>query len=220
MSAPATARCRPPRCRRQNNSPAFDRRFSKLACGFAHLSLRRNRKRASKTKSFEKHPFRRGDDHAPTPAPVAHARRVRFAWDHCRRSTIRRAPLSAAAPLAVDVRACFSGPKGAKITPCYRGFDQGQTLELPVTLGFRPGYSYRFALFDVDGLPPSGLLSHAGSARHFGARPEIAVQRRFSRPRSCSHAGRAAARRYQHIHQKSRDTGAPRSGVPGRDQAG
>src|SRR5437899_12515745 len=46
----------------------------------------------------------------------------------------------------------FSGPRGAKIT-CYRGFDKGQTLELPVTIGFRPGYSYRLALFDVEGFP-------------------------------------------------------------------
>ncbi len=46
----------------------------------------------------------------------------------------------------------FTGPKGAKIT-VYRGFDQGQTLELPCTLGFRPGYSYRLAVFDIPGLP-------------------------------------------------------------------
>jgi uncharacterized repeat protein (TIGR01451 family) len=46
----------------------------------------------------------------------------------------------------------FNGPKGAKIT-VYRGFDKGQTLELPCTLGFRPGYSYRLALFDLPSFP-------------------------------------------------------------------
>jgi uncharacterized repeat protein (TIGR01451 family) len=46
----------------------------------------------------------------------------------------------------------LTGPKGAKIT-VYRGFDNGQTLELPCTLGFRPGYSYRFAVFDIPALP-------------------------------------------------------------------
>jgi uncharacterized repeat protein (TIGR01451 family) len=46
----------------------------------------------------------------------------------------------------------FSGPKGAKIT-VYRGFDKGQTLELPCTIGFRPGYSYRLAVFDIPTLP-------------------------------------------------------------------
>jgi uncharacterized repeat protein (TIGR01451 family) len=46
----------------------------------------------------------------------------------------------------------FSGPKGAKIT-VYRGFDQGKTLDLPCTLGFRPGYSYRLAVFDIPSLP-------------------------------------------------------------------
>ncbi len=46
----------------------------------------------------------------------------------------------------------FAGPKGTKIT-VYRGFDAGQTLELPCTLGFRPGYSYRLAVFDVPGFP-------------------------------------------------------------------
>src|SRR4051794_40514482 len=35
----------------------------------------------------------------------------------------------------------FTGPREAKIT-IYRGFDGGQTLELPCTVGFRPGYSY------------------------------------------------------------------------------
>ncbi len=58
-------------------------------------------------------------------------------------------PLPSPAPL-MYVR--FSGPKGAKIK-CYRGFDAGQTLELPVTVGFRPGYSYRLALFDAEGFP-------------------------------------------------------------------
>lgn len=46
----------------------------------------------------------------------------------------------------------ITGPKGAKIT-VYRGFDQGQTLEMPCTLGFRPGYSYRLAVFDIPALP-------------------------------------------------------------------
>jgi uncharacterized repeat protein (TIGR01451 family) len=46
----------------------------------------------------------------------------------------------------------FSGPKEAKIT-VYRGFDKGQTLELPCTLGFRPGYSYRLAVHDIPSLP-------------------------------------------------------------------
>lgn len=46
----------------------------------------------------------------------------------------------------------FTGPKGAKIT-VYRGFDKGQTLELPSTLGFRPGYAYRLAVFDIPGFP-------------------------------------------------------------------
>jgi uncharacterized repeat protein (TIGR01451 family) len=44
----------------------------------------------------------------------------------------------------------FTGPKGSKIT-VYRGFDQGQTLEIPCTLGFRPGYAYRLAVFDIPG---------------------------------------------------------------------
>jgi uncharacterized repeat protein (TIGR01451 family) len=46
----------------------------------------------------------------------------------------------------------FTGPKGAKIT-VYRGFDKGQILELPCTLGFRPGYSYRLAVFDIPAFP-------------------------------------------------------------------
>lgn len=46
----------------------------------------------------------------------------------------------------------FTGPKGAKIT-VYRGFDKGQTLELPCKLGFRPGYAYRLAVFDLPNLP-------------------------------------------------------------------
>jgi uncharacterized repeat protein (TIGR01451 family) len=46
----------------------------------------------------------------------------------------------------------FSGPKGTKVT-LYRGFDKGQTLELPCTLGFRPGYAYRLAVSDVPGFP-------------------------------------------------------------------
>lgn len=46
----------------------------------------------------------------------------------------------------------FTGPKESKIT-IYRGFDAGQTLELPCTVGFRPGYSYRFAVSDVPGFP-------------------------------------------------------------------
>ncbi len=46
----------------------------------------------------------------------------------------------------------FTGPKNTKIT-IYRGFDQGQTLELPCTVGFRPGYVYRFAVTDVPSFP-------------------------------------------------------------------
>ncbi len=46
----------------------------------------------------------------------------------------------------------FAGPKGAKIT-VYRGFDKGQTLELPITLGFRPGYAYRLTVFDIPSFP-------------------------------------------------------------------
>src|ERR1051325_693235 len=46
----------------------------------------------------------------------------------------------------------FSGPRNTKIT-IFRGFDQGQTLELPVSVGFRPGYVYRFAVTDVPSFP-------------------------------------------------------------------
>ena len=46
----------------------------------------------------------------------------------------------------------FNGPKGTKIIVC-RGTDAGQTLELPVTVGFRPGYAYRLAVFDLPNLP-------------------------------------------------------------------
>jgi len=46
----------------------------------------------------------------------------------------------------------FAGPKEAKIT-IYRGFDAGQTLELPCTIGFRPGYAYRVAISDVPAYP-------------------------------------------------------------------
>lgn len=46
----------------------------------------------------------------------------------------------------------FTGPKGAKLT-VYRGIDAGQTLDLPTTLGFRPGYAYRFAISDIPSLP-------------------------------------------------------------------
>ncbi len=46
----------------------------------------------------------------------------------------------------------FTGPVGSKIT-IYRGLDQGQVLELPCVLGFRPGYSYRFAVSDLPNLP-------------------------------------------------------------------
>lgn len=46
----------------------------------------------------------------------------------------------------------FTGPKGAKIN-VYRGFDKGQTLELPVTVGFRPGYAYRLEVFDIPAFP-------------------------------------------------------------------
>jgi uncharacterized repeat protein (TIGR01451 family) len=44
----------------------------------------------------------------------------------------------------------FSGPKSAKLT-LYRGVDQGRSFDLPCTVGFRPGYSYRLALSDVEG---------------------------------------------------------------------
>ena len=64
-------------------------------------------------------------------------------------SAFQPAPLPPPAPL-MYVR--FTGPKGTKIT-LYRGFDAGQTLELPVTVGFRPGYSYRLAVFDMTGFP-------------------------------------------------------------------
>lgn len=46
----------------------------------------------------------------------------------------------------------FTGPPGTKIV-VFRGTDMGQTLELPVTVGFRPGYSYRLAVFDMPGFP-------------------------------------------------------------------
>lgn len=46
----------------------------------------------------------------------------------------------------------FTGPPETKIK-IYRGFDAGQTLELPCTVGFRPGYSYRIAVFDLPNLP-------------------------------------------------------------------
>jgi uncharacterized repeat protein (TIGR01451 family) len=46
----------------------------------------------------------------------------------------------------------FAGPKETKIT-IYRGSGPGQTLELPCTVGFRPGYSYRLAVFDVPSFP-------------------------------------------------------------------
>jgi len=46
----------------------------------------------------------------------------------------------------------FTGPKGAQLT-VYRGNDSSQTLDLPVTLGFRPGYAYRFAVSNIPGLP-------------------------------------------------------------------
>ncbi len=58
-------------------------------------------------------------------------------------------PPPPAAPL-MYVR--FLGPAGTKIT-LYRGSDKGHTLELPTTVGFRPGYSYRFAVSDMPGLP-------------------------------------------------------------------
>jgi uncharacterized repeat protein (TIGR01451 family) len=45
----------------------------------------------------------------------------------------------------------FTGPKGTKLT-VYRGGDDNKTLELPCTLGFRPGYAYRLAISDVPGL--------------------------------------------------------------------
>ena len=46
----------------------------------------------------------------------------------------------------------FAGPKESKIT-IYRGSGPAQTLELPCTVGFRPGYSYRLAIFDVPKFP-------------------------------------------------------------------
>lgn len=57
------------------------------------------------------------------------------------------APPPSPAPL-MFVR--FSGPKGAKLT-LYRGIDAGKTFDLPTTVGFRPGYSYRLALSDMEG---------------------------------------------------------------------
>jgi uncharacterized repeat protein (TIGR01451 family) len=44
----------------------------------------------------------------------------------------------------------FTGPEGAKLT-LYRRIDAGQTFDLPCTIGFRPGYSYRLALGNVEG---------------------------------------------------------------------
>lgn len=58
----------------------------------------------------------------------------------------------AVAPVAPVMYVRFGGPPGTKIT-VYRGFDDGQTLELPCTVGFRPGYGYRIAVFDVPGFP-------------------------------------------------------------------
>jgi uncharacterized repeat protein (TIGR01451 family) len=54
------------------------------------------------------------------------------------------------APPLMYVR--IAGPAGTKLT-VYRGSDDGKTLELPATLGFRPGYTYRFALHEVPGIP-------------------------------------------------------------------
>jgi uncharacterized repeat protein (TIGR01451 family) len=46
----------------------------------------------------------------------------------------------------------FAGPKDAKITT-YRGAGTSQMLELPCTVGFRPGYSYRIAVSDMAAFP-------------------------------------------------------------------
>src|SRR5262249_10327205 len=46
----------------------------------------------------------------------------------------------------------FAGPKGGKLT-LYRGIDAGKTFDLPCVVGFRPGYSYRLALSDMEGFP-------------------------------------------------------------------
>jgi uncharacterized repeat protein (TIGR01451 family) len=46
----------------------------------------------------------------------------------------------------------FNGPSGAKLT-VYRGFDKGQKLDLPCTVGFRPGYAYRLAVSEVPNFP-------------------------------------------------------------------
>jgi uncharacterized repeat protein (TIGR01451 family) len=46
----------------------------------------------------------------------------------------------------------FTAPKGTKLT-LYRGADVGHTLDLPATVGFRPGYAYRLAVSDVPNLP-------------------------------------------------------------------
>jgi uncharacterized repeat protein (TIGR01451 family) len=46
----------------------------------------------------------------------------------------------------------FAGPRDAKIT-IYRGTGAGQMLELPCTVGFRPGYSYRIAVSDMAAFP-------------------------------------------------------------------
>jgi uncharacterized repeat protein (TIGR01451 family) len=51
----------------------------------------------------------------------------------------------------------FTGPKGAKLT-VYRGSDKGQTIELPATLGFRPGYAYRLAVSDMDAFPSQAFF--------------------------------------------------------------
>lgn len=61
-------------------------------------------------------------------------------------------PMPRPVPQAPLMYVRFAGPKGTKII-VYRGLDAGQTLELPCTLGFRPGYGYRLAVFDVPGFP-------------------------------------------------------------------
>jgi uncharacterized repeat protein (TIGR01451 family) len=51
----------------------------------------------------------------------------------------------------------FTGPIGTKIT-LYRGYDAGKTFDLPATVGFRPGYSYRFAVSGMEGFPSQAFF--------------------------------------------------------------
>ncbi len=65
-------------------------------------------------------------------------------------------PWMAPAPQAPVLPPLFylrvAGLAGMKVT-VYRGGEQGQVLEAPVTLGLRPGYGYRLALSNVPGFP-------------------------------------------------------------------